>query len=468
MAPSRREDGAVGSGPPLEQTSRFASYRDPDSRIRVEGDQVVREFSPKGADSFRGANAHGVLRELAEEGLVVDYAIEESETLRVVSNRIPFVSYPAEWTSGMLKEAGLLTLEIARRLWAAGFHLRDASAYNVVFEGTTPRFVDLGSIGLGNTPLWSAYGQFCDHFLNPLLIEVKTGVPFQPLWTLEGIPVATTRKILHGWKGFGSGAFRNVMLRARLESSLEDAGSGARRAARTELGISPAQVDRMLMGMSDLLESLEVGGVSHWATYTAGNSYDEAGEARRDDMIREFSAKGPGGVALDIGTNTGRHASVLAEHYETVVALDSDATAIEAARARFETDMIADRVYPVVADIANPTPGLGLLNQERIPLLDRLTGVAGVTWMAVVHHLVIGRSIPLEALAALAARLSSRHLIEFVDLDDPMSQLLAASKGDEHHPYDQQNFEKAFGEYFNVTHVGQTLDTRPVFELFSG
>jgi len=449
----------------LEQMSRFASYRDPASQVSSMSGEIVRTFNAAGAAAFVKAHEDGVLRALVEQGLLVPYEVQEGDSLRVRSPEIPFVSYPSEWTFGMLKEAGLLTLEVCRRLWSAGFHLRDASAYNIVFDGDSPKFVDLGSIGAGTTPLWTAYGQFCDHFLNPLLIEAKIGVTFRQLWTIEGIPVTTARKVLHGRKGFGSGAFRNVVLRARLESSLEGAGAAIRRSARSDIGLPARRVGALMGEMADLIESLRVKTDSHWTSYTCDNSYDEAGEAARDEMIRAFAARTPAGAALDVGTNTGRHAVVLAKHNERVVALDSDPAAVEGARKRFQAEGIAHRVFSLVGDIADPTPGIGLMNQERRSLLERLAGVGAVTWMAVIHHLVIGRSIPLGAMAELAARLSSRHLIEFVDIDDPMSQLLAASKGDEHHPYDRSHFEKAFAEHFDITKVGETLETRPVFEL---
>lgn len=425
----------------------------------------MRSFDTDGGSAFRAAHESGVLGELVNDSLLINYEINEGESLRVVSPQIRFVSYPSEWTFGMLKEAALLTLEVSRRLWSAGFHLRDASAYNIVFDGNRPKFVDLGSVGAGTTPLWNAYGQFCDHFLNPLLIETKTGITFRDLWTLEGVPVTTTHRVLHGLKSVGSGTFRNVVLRARLESSLGDAEAATRRAARSEIGLAPGRVEDLMAGMANLIDSLEAGTVSHWATYPTDNSYTEAEEAMRDAIIRDFAASGEVGVALDIGTNTGRHAAVLAESHQTVIALDSDASAVEAARSRFDEAGLDERICPLVADIAAPTPGVGLMNEERASLLDRISIVGAVTWMAVIHHLVIGRSIPLEAVATLATRLSPRHLVEFVDIDDPMSQLLSASKGDVHHPYDQPHFEKAFGEQFNIRQVGETLQTRPVFEL---
>lgn len=449
----------------MEQIPKFASYRDPDSWIHSTGDEVVREFSPDGARAFLAAHEDGVLRDLIEQGLLIGYELHGSEALRVSSPRLPFVSYPDEWTFEMLREAALLTLEVSRRLWASGFHLKDASAYNVVFDATTPRFVDLGSIGLGRTPLWGAYGQFCDHFLNPLLIEAKTGLSFRHLWTLEGVPVDTARRILHGSKAVGSGAFRNVVLRGRLESSLQDAEAATRRAARSELALPSTRTYRLMEKMGELVESLSIGGGSRWLGYTDGNSYDETEEKVRDELVRAFGEGAPGGVALDVGTNSGRHAAVLAPSQRHVIGLDSDSSAIEAARSRFVSEGIEGKVYPVVADIADPSPGRGLLNQERAPLLERLDSLTSVTWMAVIHHLVIGRSIPMDSLAQLASRLAPRHLIEFVDINDPMAQLLAASKADRHHPYDLGTFQKSFGAYFKLERLGQTLETRPVFEL---
>ena len=43
---------------------------------------------------------------------------------------------------GQLKAAALLTLDIQRRAVAAGFTLRDASAYNVQFRAGRPILID--------------------------------------------------------------------------------------------------------------------------------------------------------------------------------------------------------------------------------------------------------------------------------------------------------------------------------------
>ena len=59
--------------------------------------------------------------------------------------RIPFVSYPYEWTFGMLKDAALLQLELLLAALDENLILKDGSPYNVQFRGTRPVFIDVGS-----------------------------------------------------------------------------------------------------------------------------------------------------------------------------------------------------------------------------------------------------------------------------------------------------------------------------------
>ena len=55
------------------------------------------------------------------------------------------MSYPYEWTFGMLQDAALLHLELMRDALAEGFILKDASPYNVQWQGARPVFIDVPS-----------------------------------------------------------------------------------------------------------------------------------------------------------------------------------------------------------------------------------------------------------------------------------------------------------------------------------
>ena len=56
--------------------------------------------------------------------------------------KIPFISYPYEWSFSQLKDAALLTLRIQKGAMKYGMTLKDASAYNIQFFNGKPIFID--------------------------------------------------------------------------------------------------------------------------------------------------------------------------------------------------------------------------------------------------------------------------------------------------------------------------------------
>ncbi len=76
--------------------------------------------------------------------------------------------------------------------------------------------------------------------------------------------------------------------------------------------------------------------------------------------------------------------------------------------------------------------------------------------LALVHHLAIGRNVPLPMLAATLARLGDRLLIEWVPKEDPMVRRLLATREDIFPDYTEGGFRTAFEQDWTVA------ATRPV------
>ena len=108
-----------------------------------------------------------------------------------------------------------------------------------------------------------------------------------------------------------------------------------------------------------------------------------------------------------------------------------------------------NKILPLVLDISNPTPGSGLNNQEHQPFLNRAKADLSLA-LALVHHLAIGKNIPLERVASFFAGVSKHLLIEFIPKSDEKIQLMLQSKKDIYSNYNQENFESAFGACFRV------------------
>src|SRR5690606_250434 len=105
-----------------------------------------------------------------------------------------------EWPFEMLRDAALLHLDITSRAIDDGFITKDATSYNVQFDGTRPTFIDVGSFEpLRPGEAWYGYRQFCELFLNPLVLQAVAGAPYHP-WlrgSLNGISPADLAPLIH-------------------------------------------------------------------------------------------------------------------------------------------------------------------------------------------------------------------------------------------------------------------------------
>ena len=185
-----------------EAPADAGSYRDPSGRVFVLGDRVLRTVMPRAAADFEFVRSTGVLQSLIAEGsAIAEQQVDPGGLPRSFNDaryvvqhpKLPFISYPYEWCFTALKRAALLHLDIQMRCLEQGVALSDASAYNVQFLGPKPIFIDsLSFRRYREDEFWLGHKQFCEQFLNPLLLRALLGVPHNAWYRggLEGIPTA--------------------------------------------------------------------------------------------------------------------------------------------------------------------------------------------------------------------------------------------------------------------------------------
>ena len=132
------------------------SFKDPDGRVFRSGEHVFRTVTPAALARFEHLRSSGLVDALVAPGLLMPTTIESAEAFSldpaVVGDRVvrqaavPLVSYSYEWTFSMLQDAALVTLDILQAALARDVVLKDAPAFNVLFEGTCPRLVDVLSL----------------------------------------------------------------------------------------------------------------------------------------------------------------------------------------------------------------------------------------------------------------------------------------------------------------------------------
>jgi hypothetical protein len=178
------------------------SFRDPSGRVLERSGRILRVLAPRTADDFAWVWDRGIVDALTASGQLVAtteidpalVGLDRPHVHRVLEHaRIDFLSYPYEWCFSGLQSAALLQIDLHLDLLARGATLIDASAYNIQFQGTRPIFIDVLSLRrYREGEIWSAHLQFCQQFLNPLLLHAARGVAFNRWYrgAMEGIPVA--------------------------------------------------------------------------------------------------------------------------------------------------------------------------------------------------------------------------------------------------------------------------------------
>jgi hypothetical protein len=209
-----------------------ASFRDPDSAVIYDGGRVFRGLRGGALEALRSLEKSGLLDNVCSSGRVIStrFLVENEPSYASLMKTfpgfagfvehpfLPFVSYPPEWTMSMLCDAALLHLDLQMELIEKGFSLKDASAYNVQFDGSRAVFIDAGSFEVGAGAVWPAYGQFCRMFLFPLLLWRYRHMEPKGLFLshMDGVPLRTTAEIL-GVRALYPSCFLDVTLPARLE-----------------------------------------------------------------------------------------------------------------------------------------------------------------------------------------------------------------------------------------------------------
>ena len=98
-------------------------------------------------------------------------------------------------------------------------------------------------------------------------------------------------------------------------------------------------------------------------------------------------------LVLDLGANDGRYSRLAAGHADYVVAVEQDPTVVDELYRQLRSEG-QRRILPLVLDLADPSPGGGWRGVERAGFAERASADV-VLALAVVHHLAIGRNVPL-------------------------------------------------------------------------
>lgn len=453
----------------MQESGRLAaSFRDPSGFVYRDSEGVLlRQVNAIYGPHYEQLMNSGLYAKLVSQRMLVSHEevsldrAHAPDAVKVLKPApIPFISYPYEWCAGQLRDAALLTLKIQSIAMTHGMSLKDASAYNIQFQGARPVFIDTLSFEtyVEGKP-WIAYGQFCRHFLAPLALMHYGEPSIARLMRgfIDGIPLPLAARALPWKSKLKPGLFMHLHLLARAERAQVGEGS------TTGGGAKAVRVSRQgLLGILDNLRAT-IGGLGQrsdkttWGDYYAHTNYSEAGARAKEALVREYLDCIAPVTVWDLGANTGVYSVLAAERGGMTVAMDLDYGAVEALYQREKST--PKGVLPLVIDLSNPSPALGWAHEERASLLQRGPAECAMA-LALIHHLCIGNNVPLGQAAAFFAQTCRHLIIEFVPKEDSMVERMLVTREDIFSDYSREGFEAAFGEYFSIESQSPVADTR--------
>jgi len=455
----------------------FGSFRDPSGSVMYLDGRVYRGVGEGTFLRMRELSEAGVLEDLIRDKVLVGTTLVEPDSQEgrrlsevfapfayfLAHETVPFVSYPYEWTAGMLADAGLLHLDLQIRLLKKGYSLKDASAFNVAFVGSRPVFMDVPSIEVPKRrDVWTAYGQFCRMFVYPLLLNRYRGMELRQcfLGNLGGPSVAEARRTLGLIGSLRPDAFVDVFLQNLLCSAAESriGKTGSATFNRTRSDDSRAQELNLLRLRGKLAKwSVRSGGSSSaWAAYEQTKSYADADEVEKTGFVMDYFKDHHPGMVLDIGCNTGRYSMMAVESGAAVIAADADHDSVD--RLYRTVREGGGNLVPLCVDITNPAPALGFRHRERKSFEERARFDC-VLALALIHHLLVAARIPLPALCDLFSAMTREWLIiEFVHPKDSMFQRLLATRENLYQDLTAEQFESVFSRSFEVIRRRDIMD----------
>ena len=423
------------------------SFRDPASHIVYDGDRVLRILDDRGRKGWEALSASSFGERAVADGRLIESKLVDHPNAEgaLEHPRIPFISYPYEWTFSMLRDAALLQLDLLADALADGLTIKDATPFNIQFIEGRPVFIDVGSFEqYSKGEPWIGYRQFTRQFLFPLMMRAWAGLPFQP-WLrgdMEGPTAAQMREILPLGRRMKPAAMMHVSLQARMEDRLEGA------AVRSDLKAAGFSADLILANvrkLRKLVESMEWDGSGKgWVQYEecshVGRDRDRKGAFLRSALERHGSRR-----VIDLGANDGFFTEIAIDGGALGIAVDGDEQVLDALYRG------GTKASIVLSDLTNPSPAQGWAGRERPDLTTRADPDLVIAY-GLIHHLIYTASIPPTAVLDWLASFRCPVVVEFVSPEDPMVATLTANKtAEELHPgRTRAEFETIVGSRFDT------------------
>lgn len=448
-----------------------ASYKDPSGFVFTHNEEIFRVVNFCYKSDYDLLISSGLYEILIEKNYLVSHF--EDDTVKydnrnvykiIKPKKVPFITYPYEWSFSQLKDAALLTLKIQMIALRYKMILKDANAYNIQFIEGKPIFIDtLSFTKYEDGEPWVAYQQFSKHFLSPLILMAYKDLRLNSLISsnIDGIPIDLVNKILPLSVKLKPFIFLNICMQAKFQKKYEKIDF----VKNEKLKIKKFQLISMNKQLQDGIRKLKFPiKDSEWGQYYTFTNYTDYSFQHKKEIITLFISRINPKMIWDLGANDGFFTRIASEKKNiNSIAFDIDPIACEKNYNKIKQDN-EKNILPVLFDLVNPSPSIGFSNLERLNL-DGRDKPDVVMALALIHHLVISNNIPFDNICRCFVKYSKYLIIEFVPKSDSQVIKLLSTRDDIFDDYNQIYFEEIFNEYYKILDVVEIRESNRALYL---
>ena len=401
-------------------------------------------------------------QKLEEKNLIITHSEIENldidcDYYKIIKpEKIPFISYPYEWSFSQLKDAALLTLRIQKAAMKYGMTLKDGSAFNIQFHNGHPIFIDTLSFEIYEEgQIWKPYKQFCQHFLAPLALISKKDVRLNLLSKtfIDGIPIDLAAKLLPKTTFGNFGLMAHIHAHAKSQKHYENKDAKIKQKT-----LSKRSFEGLIESLKSSIEKMTWNeNNTEWGDYYSDTNYTEKSFEEKKQFISLAIDQVKPKLVWDMGANTGVFSRLASTKGINTISYDIDPLAVEK-NYLLSSQNSEQNILPLILDLTNPSSGIGWNHNERMSIIQR--GPADMVFaLALVHHLAISNNVPLNKLAEFFSQISKFLIIEFVPKSDSQVKRLLLTRDDIFENYDEKNFEIEFSKFFKIINSKKILDS---------
>tara|TARA_Y100001936_G_scaffold86195_1_gene84461 strand:+ start:6159 stop:7544 length:1386 start_codon:yes stop_codon:yes gene_type:complete len=439
-----------------------SSFRDTSGFLFYHKNEIYRIINSSYKEQYEKLMNSNLYQKLEEKNLIITHSEVENldfdyDYYKIIKpEKIPFISYPYEWSFSQLKNAALLTLRIQKAAMKYGMTLKDASAFNVQFVNSHPIFIDTLSFEIyEDGQIWKPYKQFCQHFLAPLALMSKKDIRLNLLSKtfIDGIPIDLAAKLLPKTTFGNFGLMAHIHAHAKSQKHYEDKDAKIKQKT-----FSKRSFEGLIENLKSSIEKMTWNeDNTEWGDYYSDTNYSEKSFEEKKQFISSAIDEIKPKLVWDMGANTGIFSRLASNKGINTISFDIDPLAVEK-NYLSSLNNSEKNILPLILDLTNPTSSIGWKNNERMSVIER--GPADMIFaLALVHHLAISNNVPLKKIAEFFSQISNFLIIEFIPKSDSQVKRLLLTREDIFENYDEKNFETEFIKFFKIINSKKISDS---------